>query len=314
MRFTIGLILLLQLTFVSLSAQHNIAGEFHDYAGSRLVLRSDSTFWLHSNYNTWNTWCAGKWSLKNDTLRLNVMPVYDTTIVHCKRGYADSLLLSADTKAERIPHCKDCFSYRITLQDTEQWPDSFVVKKDQLFAIAPGGILYSPKKEGVWTRIDRSKPPQQKSLSTLVTGSYYDQSGTEIRINPDSTFELYWDGHMISRWAQGTWTTKLDTIYFHPVVVIDTIGLEDVRDLPYDSLFLSEGDSAQRYPNLQAVSGYSDVGGYQSPEMVPYKFWISQDRLYLVLPDGAIDKRKRSDGYPGRSDDRYTYFTRNETH
>src|SRR5688500_900545 len=141
MRFRIGLILFLQPLFVSLSAQHNVAGEFHDYAGSRLILRSDSTFWYHTQYITCNIWCAGKWSLRDDTLRLRVIPVYDTMNVHCRRGYVDSLLFSVDIKPGRIPYCEGCFRYNISYQDTEYWPGSFFVKDDRLFAIAPSGIL-----------------------------------------------------------------------------------------------------------------------------------------------------------------------------
>lgn len=306
MRFIPGIIVLL-LFAQTLPAQHAVSGEYHDYAGSRLILRSDSTFYYHHQYITHNFWSTGSWSLRKDTLRLKSVPVYDTMLVHCRKGYVDSLLFSVDTKAERIPYCPTCFRFQITYQDTEFWPDRFFVKEELLFAIAPSGILY-PKKEGMWSRIDRSKRPKaEASIPALVTGTYMNNFGSKININADSTFNYSWRGHMAYRWAAGTWTTNRDTIYFQPFAYVDTIGKYDVRDLAYDSLFLAEGDTMQRFDS-KVPNGYG--GGWQSPEMVPYKLWISKDRLYLVLPDGEIDKVKRDDGFPGRRSLRYTYFTR----
>lgn len=288
----------------SATAQNSICGEYHDYAGSRLILRIDSTFRLLRQYDGWSTWCDGRWTFRRDTATLTPVPVLDTMLVHGYRGYIDSLFLSEDAIPQRF-YGKH-FPFVICHQDTEYIPDCFFHNKDRLRLVAPTGILW-PAKEGTWTRIEPNNKSEvtRRNTTSFQSGIYVNEFGSEYRIKDDSTFEYNWSGHMSHRWATGTWSINQDTIYFHPKVIADTATLTDVRDLSYDTIFFSYDDSTQRFTD---TASYYGGASWQSPEMVADKLWIHKKRLYYILPDGEVDRKKRDDGWPGRRDLRYSRF------
>jgi hypothetical protein len=63
-----------------------------------------------------------------------------------------------------------------------------------------------------------------------VEGEYYDNLGTTLRINANSTFSYKWNGHNISSWSNGKWKINNDTVYFKVIPIFDTVRKSGVKD------------------------------------------------------------------------------------
>jgi hypothetical protein len=59
---------------------------YSDGHGSKIEFRSDSTFLHTYRFDMISSWSSGKWSVKNDTVFLTMIPVYDTVKVFNKNG------------------------------------------------------------------------------------------------------------------------------------------------------------------------------------------------------------------------------------
>ena len=97
------LLFIILFSLTQLSSQAQITGRYDNSFGSRITLNADSTFRYRWNFDLASSWNTGNWSVKNDTIYLISILVYDTLkIKDDKGGFRDSLVYSLNEKSESI--------------------------------------------------------------------------------------------------------------------------------------------------------------------------------------------------------------------
>ena len=97
-----AIVVIFLLLPLELFAQSKYVGEYYDHFGSNLKLKPDTTFEHTWRFDLSSSWTKGTWKVSNDTIYLNIKPVYDTLLVKNNGSVVDSLVLSLDSKAESI--------------------------------------------------------------------------------------------------------------------------------------------------------------------------------------------------------------------
>lgn len=148
------IVIFLSVVSLDLLAQDNYAGEYYNYFGSKLKLNSDSTFEKTWQFDLASNWTKGTWKVSNDTIYINIKPVYDT-LKHVRNGesIADSLVLSLDDKAELI----SAEEYAVSLitgggQSINSVPERLYYSRKRLIAIDEKGKLKKKKVRGILTK------------------------------------------------------------------------------------------------------------------------------------------------------------------
>ena len=132
MRTTIQIFLILisTLTF----GQKKISGKYSNKFGEKIELKTDSTFIYNWQFDLASSWSKGKWSVKNDTIFLKVIPIMDTLKIEKNNKYSDSLILSSDQKASLVENNEFVTS---TLssggQNRQKPPQKLLIKNGKLF-------------------------------------------------------------------------------------------------------------------------------------------------------------------------------------
>ena len=73
-----------------------------------------------------------------------------------------------------------------------------------------------------------------------IIGEYYNYFGSELKLNPDSTFNYTFRFDMCSSWTNGRYKVKKHTIYFEFIPVYDTLRFDwDGGKFKSDTLVLS---------------------------------------------------------------------------
>jgi hypothetical protein len=152
------LILFLIADVFSAFGQNNICGEYHNHFSSRLILNLDSTYNYTWRFDLAYSWSNGKWVLKNDTLYLKCIPIYDTanyndSIGNFKPSYGDSLILSIDDKSERISSGTAILTFISSGgQNRSPNPNKLFFRRNKLYEIKSNGHLDRKRIKGFWTR------------------------------------------------------------------------------------------------------------------------------------------------------------------
>ena len=130
-------------------------------------------------------------------------------------------------------------------------------------------------------------------LSTLaqVTGSYSNSFGSRITLNADSTFKYKWNFDLASSWNTGKWQIMNDTIYLNPVIVYDTLKMNDKKYILRDSLVLSMDEKSETITENEYLS-YLLVSGGQSRIAVPTKLLYHQNELFDFTKESKLLKKK----------------------
>ncbi|AVR47097.1 hypothetical protein C7S20_18605 [Christiangramia fulva] len=126
--------------------QKKISGKYSNKFGEEIELKMDSTFVYNWKFDLASSWSKGKWSLKNDTIFLKVIPIMDTTKIVEKNKYSDSLILSSDQKASVIE--KDELitnALSSSGQNRQNPPTKLIIKNERLFRLTENNKIDSKK-------------------------------------------------------------------------------------------------------------------------------------------------------------------------
>jgi hypothetical protein len=141
---------LLILNSLVLFSQEAVIGHYRDFFGSRLYLNADSTFKYTWNFDMLSSWTKGTWTIRQDTVYLNMVPLYDTVGVRKLDGSEhDSLILSTDESPERITQIQLAGTMLAGGgQNRQAYPEKLVFKKDRLYKLR-NGRLETQKQKGI---------------------------------------------------------------------------------------------------------------------------------------------------------------------
>ena len=89
---------ILFLSVYLLGQKNCIVGEYRNYSGGRISLRSDSTFYYKSLFSTLGTYASGTWSVLNDTIFLKPI-LKDKRIKSIDGGKYITLSVSSDKRS-----------------------------------------------------------------------------------------------------------------------------------------------------------------------------------------------------------------------
>lgn len=132
--------------------------------------------------------------------------------------------------------------------------------------------------------------PLASVAQSKYAGEYYNKFSSNLKLNPDSTFEHTWRFDLSSSWTAGTWKVSNDTIYLNIMPVYDTVLVKN-GDSMVDSLVLSLDGKSELIPIEESVIGVITSGG-QNRYPIPDKLYYSRKRLIEVDEDGRLKKKK----------------------
>lgn len=118
-------------------------GTYANAFGSEIELRQDGTFKYTWDFDLMGSWTTGTWKVSSDTLRLHIVPVYDTLAKYNseKIFIKDTLVLSANEKSDRIQEMEYISTLLSSGGQNRQLPDTlFFIKKDKLIAVKNGRL------------------------------------------------------------------------------------------------------------------------------------------------------------------------------
>ena len=151
---------ILSFSLSLLYGQSKIVGFYADYFGHKLNIKPDSTFEYRYRFHLYSTWTKGAWSVTNDTIYFKWIPVYDTSRIAGKDGaYKDSLLLSLDTKPERLQYLETGVLHGFG-QNYYPYPEKLFYRKNKLYQVKENGRLVKKKIRGFG--IQKKYPPWYK--------------------------------------------------------------------------------------------------------------------------------------------------------
>jgi len=139
-------------------AQNRIEGKYNDYFGYTVEINIDSTFDFNWRFDLFAYWCTGKWTIINDTIYFDKIPVYDTLLIVNKNGQPDdSLILSNDKKPGLITTSEMAInSISSGGQDLLKFPGKLFYRNNRLYQIWNGKVV-KKKVRGFWT--NKKYPP-----------------------------------------------------------------------------------------------------------------------------------------------------------
>ena len=149
--------IIFSFTLIPFVSGQSIIGKYHDYFGSKLHLDSDSTFTYTWNFDLSSSWSKGKWSVLNDTVYLNYVPIYDsvTYFDSTLNRQVDTLILSSDINSERIS-LNEFIGNVISGggQNRKPCPNKLYYMRNRLYAIGWNGKL---EKKRVFSTLRQKK-------------------------------------------------------------------------------------------------------------------------------------------------------------
>lgn len=129
------------------------------------------------------------------------------------------------------------------------------------------------------------------SVHKKIIGKYFDNFGSEYKINSNSTFEYHYGLDTFSAWSKGKWEFRNDTIYFTTIPIYDTLKIVGHND----SLLLSR----TKTPKLIIASSLKEIiwpesYGEQSV-FINRKLYYKDDKLFKIDSKGnlIIDKKQQ---------------------
>jgi len=136
--------ILFLLFLIQTNSQSQFVGKYKDYWEHELKLNSDSSFIYSLDVCKRFGWTIGTWSVKNDTIHLKQITLYDTIrFRNCdKKVRIDSLVVSRNLKS-KIILCPDSIdnTYTGVTQIIANFKTKFYKKRDRLYLIDEKGQL-----------------------------------------------------------------------------------------------------------------------------------------------------------------------------
>jgi hypothetical protein len=147
MKFKITVFILFVIGYCN---QDKIIGKYKDNFGSEFLFNSDSTYEFNNTYHNTGFWSKGKWKVKNDTIFLKAIPIYDTLRISGKK---DSLILSR-TKTPKLILASSVGKIIWPESSSEQdlHNGKLFFRDDKLYKIDREGKLITAKKTHSFSR------------------------------------------------------------------------------------------------------------------------------------------------------------------
>jgi len=128
--------------------------------------------------------------------------------------------------------------------------------------------------------------------SDKLFGRYYDHFGSELEINPDSTFKYSTHGPFFNLpgWNKGKWLRIHDTIYLKTIIVYDTLRYITPNGKHIDSLIKTDDEMPRVLtapPDITVISISQDI------EPAPEKLYYKEEKLFKIDGRGRLIKKKR---------------------
>jgi hypothetical protein len=124
-----------------------------------------------------------------------------------------------------------------------------------------------------------------------VVGKYSNCFGESFYLKEDSTFEFTWFFDLASSWTNGRWQISNDTIYIKPKIIFDTLEIKNTDGIIVDTLVVSSGPIGSKIDSIEYISSFIGGGG-QNWRIPPSKLYFKNKKLYLVMDNGKINKRR----------------------
>ncbi|REG91125.1 hypothetical protein [Flavobacterium aquicola] len=132
-------------------SQNKHLGIYNDASGNKIELFENNKFRHTWQFDLSASWTTGKWSISNDTLKLEAVKVYDTLNVFDKKNnrYKDSLVLAEDEIPKRINETQNAIKSLSSGGQNRVLPNTlFFLKKNKLIIIKADGKLQTEKIKG----------------------------------------------------------------------------------------------------------------------------------------------------------------------
>jgi hypothetical protein len=127
----------------------------------------------------------------------------------------------------------------------------------------------------------------------FVIGKYSNYFGESFYFEEDSTFKYTWLFDLASSWTNGSWKISNDTLYIEPKIILDTLRTLNSHGIEIDTLVVSTDEIQNRTDSIAYISSFLSGGG-QNRRIPPSKLHYKNKRLYLILENGKLDRRKKS--------------------
>ena len=132
-------ILFLLLYALSSFAQNSPIGTYKDYFGTRLEIRSDSTFLHTHKFHLYPSWTKGVWYTQEDTVHFLMTPVWDTVLLEGHYASIDTILFSVDSFPSRETQSFYFDTLRSYGQKYYDFPKKLIFIGSRLYQIGSDG-------------------------------------------------------------------------------------------------------------------------------------------------------------------------------
>lgn len=128
--------------------KQNLPGTYSNAFGEKIIFHPDNTFKYTWHFDLMGSWCKGKWAMSGDTIKMSIIPVYDTLSETDTSGkfIKDTLILSNDETSERIT-IKNVIQLISSGGQNKKLPmTKLYIKKDKLL------LIYDGKPKKTWAK------------------------------------------------------------------------------------------------------------------------------------------------------------------
>ncbi|WP_026713864.1 hypothetical protein [Flavobacterium daejeonense] len=149
-------VIILILLFQIIS-QSEVIGKYKRF-GDDITLNSDYTYEYNYYFDTYSGWSKGNWKMKNDTIYLYPILIYDTLRIPGKK---DSLILSSTKKPNLIvsKNLNEIYWPESSGEQTGNIFKKLFYKKGKLFQIDKNGKLKIKKERKPYYRVEEYYNP-----------------------------------------------------------------------------------------------------------------------------------------------------------
>lgn len=130
-------------------------GIYKDAFGNNIELLENNKFRHTWQFDLAASWTIGKWKISNDTLKLEVVKVYDTlSVIHKNTKISkDSLVIAEDEIPKRVNETQNAIKSLSSGGQNRVLPNLlFLIRKDKLIIIKENGKLQTKKIKGYWRK------------------------------------------------------------------------------------------------------------------------------------------------------------------
>ena len=134
-------------------SQNKNLGTYKDVFGNKIELLENNKFRHTGHFDLAASWTVGTWIVNKDTLKLQIIKVYDTLKVFNKNQnvYKDSLVLAEDEIPKRVTEVENAIKTLSSGGQNKISPNTiFFIRKKKLIIVNQIGKLQTKKIVGFW--------------------------------------------------------------------------------------------------------------------------------------------------------------------